>query len=292
MGLKRKQEIYDVCVEFDVLIVEDDPYYFLQQGEYKMKSERVSQSSAKHDSAAFIASLAPSFLKIDTQGRVIRLDTFSKTIAPGSRLGFFTCNPLFAERLERQGETTTQAPCGFGQSLVTRLFETWGYEGYMRWLHGLTAQYTERRDTFIDALVEEFHLTKTIGKSGVWHGMEVYEARAKSDPSGAMSEKFDIGQEMFSFVPPTSGMFVWIKMNFDVVPAYRRDDKETLEVQLWTKLADAGVLLAPGWFFSSDRDGLDGSEGHFRIAFSSASSDDFSKAAQIMGKIFKDFYKK
>ena len=39
----------------------------------------------------------------------------TQTIAPGSRLGFFTCNPRFAERLERAGETSTQAPCGFGQ---------------------------------------------------------------------------------------------------------------------------------------------------------------------------------
>jgi hypothetical protein len=73
----------------------------------------------------------------DYQGRVVRLDTFSKvrhgfymsilpsgwtsiwqTIAPGSRLGWFTCNPLFAERLERQGETSFQAPCGFGQVFV------------------------------------------------------------------------------------------------------------------------------------------------------------------------------
>lgn len=53
--------------------------------------------------------------RVDTQGRVIRLDTFSKTIAPGVRLGWFTCNPMFAERLERQGEVSTQAPCGVGQ---------------------------------------------------------------------------------------------------------------------------------------------------------------------------------
>jgi hypothetical protein len=38
-----------------------------------------------------------------------------QTIAPGSRLGWFTCNPVFAERLERQGETTTAAACGFSQ---------------------------------------------------------------------------------------------------------------------------------------------------------------------------------
>jgi aromatic amino acid aminotransferase I / 2-aminoadipate transaminase len=30
-------------------------------------------------------------------------------------MGWFTCSPLFAERFERQGETTTQSPCGFGQ---------------------------------------------------------------------------------------------------------------------------------------------------------------------------------
>lgn len=38
-----------------------------------------------------------------------------QTIAPGSRLGWHTCAPIFAERLERIGETSTQAPCGFGQ---------------------------------------------------------------------------------------------------------------------------------------------------------------------------------
>ncbi|KAJ2982280.1 hypothetical protein NUW54_g10772 [Trametes sanguinea] len=114
MGVARKKEIYDICVEYDVIIVEDDPYYFLQMGAYVPKDERASPASAA-DSEKWISSLTPSYLKFDYQGRVIRLDTFSKTIAPGSRLGFFTCNPRFAERLERAGETSTQAPCGFGQ---------------------------------------------------------------------------------------------------------------------------------------------------------------------------------
>lgn len=72
-------------------------------------------NSSKKDDRTFIDSLAPSFLKFDYQGRVVRLDSFSKTIAPGSRLGWFTCNPVFAERFERQAETSTQNPCGFGQ---------------------------------------------------------------------------------------------------------------------------------------------------------------------------------
>jgi len=34
-------------------------------------------------------------------------------------------------------ESTTQAPCGFGSSLVTQLLTHWKYEGYIRWLRGL-----------------------------------------------------------------------------------------------------------------------------------------------------------
>jgi aromatic amino acid aminotransferase I len=53
--------------------------------------------------------------------------TIVQTVAPGSRLGWFTCAPLFAERLERQGETTTQAPCGFGQVRHMRLMKAHYY---------------------------------------------------------------------------------------------------------------------------------------------------------------------
>ncbi len=97
MGASRKKAIYDLCVEYgkhdtrldyffvrltsylliDVIIVEDDPYYFLQQGQYKARSER-SVETIKHDGDIFLHNLAPSYLKFDYQGRVIRLDTFSK----------------------------------------------------------------------------------------------------------------------------------------------------------------------------------------------------------------------
>jgi aromatic amino acid aminotransferase I / 2-aminoadipate transaminase len=61
----RKKEIYDICVEFDVIIVEDDPYYFLQVGPYTPKPNRPTkpEGSEDDDPAEHIASLAPSFLK-------------------------------------------------------------------------------------------------------------------------------------------------------------------------------------------------------------------------------------
>jgi len=290
MGAARKQEIYDICVEYDVIIVEDDPYFFLQEGPYIPKSRRTnSTSTPTDDEASYVSSLEPSYLKFDYQGRVIRLDTFSKTIAPGSRLGWFTCSPLIAEKLERQGESTTQAPCGFGTSLVTQLLTHWKYEGYIRWLRGLGTQYTLRRDYFIDCLDDEFDLQFAFARDGIWEGRDYYLASTKSGAK-QMSEKFD-RKIMFSFVPPTSGMFVWLKLHFENVPSSAQD--ESLEVQLWTQLAKAGVLVAPGWFFSTDI--LSGShsnngQGHFRISFSNAELDDMKEAVKIFGKVLREFF--
>lgn len=260
----------------DVIIVEDDPYYFLQEGSYVHKSSRTTSSASdKHsDSETFINSLAPSYVSIDYQGRVIRLDTFSKTIAPGSRMGFFTCNPLFAERLERQGETSVQRPCGFGQvcflhpfpcppnptllfhlpafppfpfqssptnvyslalhlscsrstclanprrsaqALIGQLLtKQWGLDSYIRWLHGLQAQYTARRDTLVDSLLDgfEFSLAYADG-AGYLNGLPVYSCFPKGGllkgARGGMEKQRAMGR-VLSFAAPTSGMFVWVRL--------------------------------------------------------------------------------
>ncbi|CDO75895.1 hypothetical protein BN946_scf184523.g4 [Trametes cinnabarina] len=310
MGVARKKEIYDICVAYDVIIVEDDPYYFLQMGAYVAKEARAPQAS-RVESDKWIGSLTPSYLKLDYQGRVIRLDTFSKTIAPGSRLGFFTCNPRFAERLERAGETSTQSPCGFGQSLITQLLISWQYDGYVRWLHGLAVQYEARRDFMIDALAEEFKLQLSLGTTGAWRGCTVYTASAKPQRrAGGTTEKFALDADKmrekpyFSLVPPSSGMFVWVQMHFAHVRGFRAGDEDTLEMKLWTKIAEAGVLIGPGHFFSADGGAADGgSVGaracHFRISFSFGTRrlthrrvqhEDMKKAMKIFAETVRDFF--
>lgn len=151
----RKKEIYAICVKYDVIICEDEPYYFLYADPWVSQKKRKEAVGAGHSTTKekgmedFLKKLPPSYLKFDYQGRVIRLDTFSKTIAPGSRLGWFVCNPLFKERLLRATEATTQAPCGLGQAMVTKLLTTWKYEGYVRWLRGIKATYAMRRDWMV-----------------------------------------------------------------------------------------------------------------------------------------------
>ncbi|KAJ7368276.1 pyridoxal phosphate-dependent transferase [Mycena albidolilacea] len=284
----RKKEIYQICVE-------DDPYFVLQEGTYVPKSQRARHGQAPaagpDDEKKFIESLEPSYLKFDYQGRVIRLDTFSKTIAPGCRLGWYTCNPLFAERLERASETSTQQPCGFGQSLVTATLLEWGYEGYIRWLKALRLQYTMRRDFFVDCLAEEFQLTVAPGLTGsMWEGSQVYHGFAKPQRSltGYFNEKTPtMSNRLFSFVPPTSGMF--LKVHFDQHPSFATLGAESLEMKLWIEIAEAGVLFGPGAMFSPTGDWTSETSGHYRISFSNLENDEMKKAVEIFGKTLRKF---
>ncbi|KAH9483055.1 Aromatic amino acid aminotransferase C56E4.03 [Psilocybe cubensis] len=295
MGAERKQEIYNICVEFDVIIVEDDPYYFLQEGPYVHPTQRFStfkQTDMSDDQ--YLASLAPSFLKFDYQGRVVRLDTFSKTIAPGSRAGWFTCNPIFAERLERAAETSSQGPSGFTQVLIGKVLQTWQDKGYIQWLKGLGTEYTRRRNFFIDTLLAKFHLEVVPADSphNLFPGTVRYIASAKGAyldekrGSGAAARK-----PLFSFVPPTSGMFIWLQLHLEDHPKFKDVAKESLEMQLWVKLAEGGLLIGPGNMFAADKTASTASyPGHFRISFSNADDADLVKAIDIFAAVITKFH--
>jgi aromatic amino acid aminotransferase I len=74
----RKRDVNtESLTETDIIICEDDPYSFLQFPSYTL-GEPSTPSLATP--AEYLSSLAPSFLELDTQGRVIRLDTFSKVL--------------------------------------------------------------------------------------------------------------------------------------------------------------------------------------------------------------------
>ena len=52
LSAERRKEIYQLCCDYNLLLLEDDPYYYLQFGEKESRP--------------------PSFLSLDTQGRVLR----------------------------------------------------------------------------------------------------------------------------------------------------------------------------------------------------------------------------
>ena len=74
MFLQRRKDIYRVCQKHDIIIIEDEPYYFLQMEPYQGKPTLVPDLS----STDLIRSLIPSFMSLDVDGRVLRLDSLSK----------------------------------------------------------------------------------------------------------------------------------------------------------------------------------------------------------------------
>uniref|UniRef100_A0A673BSW1 Kynurenine/alpha-aminoadipate aminotransferase, mitochondrial n=1 Tax=Sphaeramia orbicularis TaxID=375764 RepID=A0A673BSW1_9TELE len=93
MTAQRKKEIYELARQYDMLIIEDDPYYFLQ----------------------FDKPWAPTFLSMDVDGRVIRTDSFSKILSSGLRIGFVTGPKPLVDRVVLHIQASTMHTSSFTQ---------------------------------------------------------------------------------------------------------------------------------------------------------------------------------
>lgn len=71
LSIERRRQLLALAAEWDFLVIEDNVY------------ERLRYEG--HD--------LPSLLSLDSNGRVIRVDSFSKVVAPGLRLGWVTAPP-------------------------------------------------------------------------------------------------------------------------------------------------------------------------------------------------------
>ena len=114
-GLERRRAIYAVCQKHDIFIIEDEPYYFLQMQPYTPGEQAPPPPPSSR--ADFLQSLVPSYLSLDTDGRVMRLDSFSKVLAPGSRIGWVTASEQLIAKYQKHADCSTQGPSGMSQLL-------------------------------------------------------------------------------------------------------------------------------------------------------------------------------
>ncbi|KAJ3363898.1 hypothetical protein GGF31_000646 [Allomyces arbusculus] len=114
--LAHRRAVYAVAQRHDLLVLEDDPYMYLQytlsddafadqQQQQKQPHVDAPSQPASHDAdlalgARFAAALIPSYMSLDTDGRVLRFDSLSKVIGGGIRIGYFTGPAPIYERLE------------------------------------------------------------------------------------------------------------------------------------------------------------------------------------------------
>lgn len=147
---ERRLAIYKIAQKHDVYIIEDEPYYFLQMQPYT--GADAPSVPPPENNAAFLKALVPTMLSMDVDGRVMRMDSFSKVIAPGTRVGWITASEQIVERFIRHNECSNQNPSGISQLVLFKLLdESWGHDGYLKWLINLRMEYTQRRDTILAA---------------------------------------------------------------------------------------------------------------------------------------------
>jgi 2-aminoadipate transaminase len=151
LTLDRRRQLVEWASRRDMLIVEDDPY-----------------GSLYFEGAATAAETRP-LRANDPEGRVLYLSTFSKTLAPGFRVGWMQAPPSLVDRFETAKQSTDLTSGILDQHVV--------YEAVKRGVvHTLAPQlralYAQKRDVMEQALRARLggRLTWTSPKGGffVW----------------------------------------------------------------------------------------------------------------------------
>jgi DNA-binding transcriptional MocR family regulator len=150
MAVDRRQRVLDLCAEYGVGVVEDNPYGLL----------------------GFTGTVYPALRSMDRD--VVYLGSFSKTFASGLRVGWALVPPAVRDRLVLAAESATLCPPSFTQMLVSRYLENHDWRAQIK---TFTEVYRERRDAMLTAL--ETHLpegcTWTVPDGGFYVWLTVPE---------------------------------------------------------------------------------------------------------------------
>lgn len=89
---------------------------------------------------------------MDTDGRVLRLDSMSKILSSGIRLGWATGPKVLLDRMNMHTMVTNLQPAGVTQLMAYELLNRWGVDGFMQHVDKVSAFYKEKRDMFVECL--------------------------------------------------------------------------------------------------------------------------------------------
>jgi DNA-binding transcriptional MocR family regulator len=128
MSLERRPQILEICQRHGVLVLEDNPYGLL----------------------GFDSEPLPALRSMNSEG-VIYLGSFSKTFAPGFRVGWAVAPHAVREKLVLASESAILCPSHASQMAITSYLDHHDWQGQIK---KFREQYRERRDAMISALEE------------------------------------------------------------------------------------------------------------------------------------------
>ena len=131
LALERRKRMIELANQFDVLILEDDPYGAIR----------------------FSGSPIPPIKQFDTEGRVIYLSSFSKIFAPGLRLGWICAEEEILEKYAGFKESADMHTDGLAQQMTAKYMELYDLDAH---IETIKAVYRERCETMLDCIANYF----------------------------------------------------------------------------------------------------------------------------------------
>ncbi len=126
LSLARRQQVLQICRDADILVLEDNPYGLLGFDQEPMRAMRADEAEG-----------------------VIYLGSFSKTFAPGFRVGWALAPHAVREKLVLAQESATLCPSSFSQMAISAYLREHDWQGQIK---NFREMYRERRDAMVEAL--------------------------------------------------------------------------------------------------------------------------------------------
>lgn len=131
MGAARRRELLSIAAAHDLLVVEDDAYELL----------------------GFDAGPRPPTLQsLDRDGRVLRLDSFSKVLAPGFRIGYASGPRWLIDELNILKQSSALQSSSLDQVVLARALEAMGERGLIERVTRSREHYRRSCDALRQAL--------------------------------------------------------------------------------------------------------------------------------------------
>ncbi|PLS08357.1 aminotransferase-like domain-containing protein [Neobacillus cucumis] len=153
LKLERRKRMIELANQYDVLIVEDNPYGAIR----------------------FAGEALPPVKHFDTESRVIYISTFSKIFTPGLRLGWICPGERFIDKYVSFKQTADLHTDSFAQRITAKYLELYNIEEH---INKIKAVYKERCTAMLSCINEFFpkNINYSMPEGGLFIWIELPES--------------------------------------------------------------------------------------------------------------------
>ena len=152
-SLEKRRAIYDLCLKYNIIILEDNPY-----GTLRFKGKTI-----------------PTLKSIDTEGIVVYCASLSKIISPGIRLGTIIANKEIIDKFNILKGASAGAVTNWSQHVIARFLETVDMDKHLTHLQSV---YGKKSTFMVEMMKKTFHpdvkFTTPEGGMFVWFELPKY----------------------------------------------------------------------------------------------------------------------